>query len=311
MALKSGVVTASRLNVRRDPSTEQPPLTALPRGTRVTILDRSGGWYRIRKGQTEGFVHGDYLLLDQASAMPSFLHEDLTLQSISLQPESKLAPQAGTWSEKSVIRVWNRLGGLLAALSRIVEIAEGASVAVFAVESGGRSFSKDGRMVIRFENHIFWREWGRFHPDEFKARFRFDARQKWKRHEFKNAQGTWIPCHRDQAQEWEVFACARNLHEAAAMRSISMGGPQIMGFNHHRIGYDSVREMFSNFQADVRYQVLGFFDFLKGPTANSPMIRALQRGKFREFAALYNGSGQVARYGELIENRLEIFESLR
>ncbi len=52
---------------------------------------------------------------------------------------------------------------------------------------------------------------------------------------------------------------------AAAMRSISMVGPQIMDFNHARISYDAVGEMFDNFQADIRFQILGLFDFLRDP----------------------------------------------
>lgn len=95
------------------------------------------------------------------------------------------------------------------------------------------------------------------------------------------------------------------------MRSISMGGPQIMGFNHARIGYDSVREMFNAFQSEIRYQILGLFDFVKGPGTSSPMIVALQRKKFEEFAARYNGPGQAARYGDLVESHFEIFNRLR
>ncbi len=95
------------------------------------------------------------------------------------------------------------------------------------------------------------------------------------------------------------------------MRSISMGAPQIVGFNHARIGYDSVRGMFAAFQRDIRYQILGLFDFLKGPGMSSPMIVALQHRQFGDFAARYNGPGQAARYGDLIESHYEIFGRLR
>ena len=80
-----------------------------------------------------------------------------------------------------------------------------------------------------------------------------------------------MPFHGNQNLEWQVFEFARNLNEPAAMRSISMGGPQIMGFNHSRIGYDSAREMFDTFQADIRYHVLGLFDFIKGSGTTSPL----------------------------------------
>ncbi len=80
---------------------------------------------------------------------------------------------------------------------------------------------------------------------------------------------------------------------------------------HARIGYDSVGEMFRAFQAGIRYQMLGLFDFLKGPGTSSPMVVALQRKKFEDFASRYNGPGQGATYGDFIESHFEIFQSLR
>jgi len=90
--------------------------------------------------------------------------------------------------------------------------------------------------------------------------------------------------HGKQDQEWRVFEFARKLSEPAAMRSISMGGPQIMGFNHSRIGYDSAGEMFHAFESDIRYHVLGLFDFIKGSgsrfgTPNKPLGEGIQNGE--------------------------------
>ena len=95
------------------------------------------------------------------------------------------------------------------------------------------------------------------------------------------------------------------------MRSISMGAPQIMGFNFAGIGYESVGEMFNAFESDIRYHILGLFDFLKGSGTTSPMIFALQRKRFEDFAARYNGRGQAAKYGEWIENAFETFRKLQ
>lgn len=117
--------------------------------------------------------------------------------------------------------------------------------------------------------------------------------------------------HGKQDQEWRVFEFARKLNEPAAMRSISMGGPQIMGFNHSRIGYDSAGEMFHAFESDIRYHVLGLFDYIKGSGTTSPMIEALQRNNFESFASYYNGPGQAAHYGHLIANHFEDFNDLR
>lgn len=52
-----------------------------------------------------------------------------------------------------------------------------------------------------------------------------------------------------------------------------MGLPQIMGFNHQRIVYANVQEMFNAFQADERNHVLGLFDFIN---ADANICRAMQ-----------------------------------
>ena len=217
-----------------------------------------------------------------------------------------------TSQQKTAVRTWNRQGGLISTLSDVTDIDTSAAVAVLCVESRGRGFGSDGRMIIRFENHVFWRLWGKHNPDLFKAHFRYSSQKAWQNHEFReNPRGRWMGFHGNQNLEWQVFYYARKLNEPAAMRSISMGGPQIMGFNHSRIGYDSAGEMFDAFQSDIRYHILGLFDFIKGSGTTSPMIEALQRNNFESFASYYNGPGQAAQYGHLIANHFENFNDLR
>lgn len=315
MRNKTGIVTASRLNVRPDPSTRRPPVGQLQRGTRVTILDGRNGWLQIRAGRIEGFVSGDYVSVLEDRPAVGFLGEREDLKSVRLEaPETEKIDVRPSFSsrQKVVARTWNGHGGLLARLSQIIGVDVGAAVAVLCVESGGRGFGPDGRMIIRFENHVFWRQWGRKNSAVFDVHFRFHPEKRWTQHQFREKRGgRWVTFHGNQGEEWRVFEFARVLNEPAAMRAISMGGPQIMGFNHARIGYDSVREMFGAFQAGMRYQILGLFDFLKGPGTSSPMVVALQRKKFEDFAAGYNGPGQAAKYGDLIESHFEIFRSLR
>jgi hypothetical protein len=83
-----------------------------------------------------------------------------------------------------------------------------------------------------------------------------------------------------------------------------------MGFNFSKIGYESVSEMFENFSTDIRYHILGFFDFVKGTGESSPMIIALQRKRFEDFATYYNGSGLAAEYGGLIEEAYDDFSEI-
>jgi hypothetical protein len=314
MANRSGVVTASSLNVRREPSTDgNPPEGKLPRGAVVEILEQQGGWYRIRSGSLSGWVFGDFVTLRDTRPIIGFLCVDPHLCETPLEPAPDeridLAAAAGA-EQRMVADTWNRYGGLLKELGSTIGIHPAAATAVLVTESGGKAFV-DGRMVIRFENHIFHDHWGKSHPQTFAKHFSFSRTKRWTEHKFRaDPASGWTTFHGNQNNEWRVFEFARGLNESAAMRSISMGAPQIMGFNHAAIGYDSVQEMFRQFQADERFQILGMFDFIKGAGSSSPMIEALQRGNFEQFATRYNGPGQAQVYGSRIRSRTQALQSL-
>jgi hypothetical protein len=99
-----------------------------------------------------------------------------------------------------------------------------------------------------------------------------------------------------------------NLDDRAAKRAISMGAPQIMGFNHMSVGYLNVEEMFSAFAGSAHSQVLGFFDFVN---ADPDRVRALREGDYLSFARSYNGAGQAAHYAALIQDGIQIYHRLR
>lgn len=192
-------------------------------------------------------------------------------------------------------------------------MTDAASVAVLQVESSGSGFGAGGRLKIRFENHVFWSHWGRDHPDAFHRHFRFDASRRWQGHRFRaRGEDPWEDFHdAGQSGEWRAFEHARGFDEFAALSSISMGASQVMGFNHHLIGYGSPQAMFDRFRRHERFHILSLFDFIKGPGTISPMLEALRRRRFTEFATHYNGSGQAAMYGGLIEKYVTTFERLR
>jgi hypothetical protein len=211
-----------------------------------------------------------------------------------------------------VARTWNRFGGLIRKLSDIIDIDPGCAVAVLCVESSGKGFSPDGRMIIRFENHKFQKYYGKKNPDKFKSHFKNDPSKRWTGHQFrKSPTGRWNNFHGNQSGEWEVFDFAQRLNASAAMLSISMGLPQIMGFNYAAIGYDSVGEMFDNLSNDVRFHILGLFDFIRGSGNTSRMLQALQVGNFEQFASGYNGPGQASKYGDWIETKFETFNQIK
>lgn len=165
---------------------------------------------------------------------------------------------------------------------KILEIAAernippAVALAIFDIESGGAGFSK-GRMIIRYEPHIFRKRSG----------------------------GQEVPAKRGgQTAEWDNFARASAVDPEAAMKSISMGMAQVMGFNHKLIGYATVKEMFDALSSGEVPQILSFFDFVKSVGLEDEA----RTGKWTAFARGYNGAGQkgydtkmAARYKHYVD----------
>ena len=215
------------------------------------------------------------------------------------------------WTEQVVAATWNRFGAIVERLAAALQIDPALAIAVLAVESGGRAFSAAGRMIIRFENHILWNLWGDENAERFNTHFRFSQDAPWQggSHEWRSgADAAWQPVHTDQQSEWNALNAARYFgNEQAAKQSISMGAPQIMGFNHAVIGYPGVDEMFDAFSNSAALQVVGFFDFIR---SNGALLEALQQERLVDFAAGYNGSGQAEFYGGLIAGARDVFHRL-
>jgi hypothetical protein len=308
-------VTARALNVRSAPSTSAPILTTVQLGTRLQVLGRQGDWLRVRHNSGEAFVAAAFVKPTTSGfTLEGFLIEEPELLEVRMQPEKLIPPQPQGTTEAAVARAWNIYGGLLSRLGDLLSIPVDVIVGVLVAESGGAAFGADGRMIIRFENHIFWRYWGQSNAAIFDQHFRFDrtsAARAWRDHQWRpDTQSDWISFHGDQTLEWRVFTFARNLDETAAMLSISMGAPQIMGFNYKRLGYESVQQMFERFSNSAHAQIIGIFDFVKGAAATSPAIQALQRRDYITFASIYNGSGNETVYADRIRRFAAIFNRL-
>lgn len=56
-----GIVNASGLRLREEPSTDSKTLTTAPRGELVVILSKEGDWYKVNYNLQEGYMHSDYL----------------------------------------------------------------------------------------------------------------------------------------------------------------------------------------------------------------------------------------------------------
>lgn len=221
----------------------------------------------------------------------------------------EMRPSSPVTGTSGVAKAWNSYGQLLGVLAGVLGFAPSAACAVLAVESAGAGFW-NGRMVIRFENHVFRSRWGRgANAATFDQHFRVDAKEAWKGHAWRPDTGAWRELHTQAAgqdEEYAVLAFARSLAEEPALQSISMGAPQIMGFNFQKVGFTSAKAMFEAF-AEERAQVLGLFDFIR---SDHKMVRALRASDWTAFALIYNGSGQAEYYGGKIRENVAAAKAL-
>ena len=300
--VKSGFVNANLLNVRSLPNKDGDKIGQLTKDIEVIVVDKIDDWYRIMYKDGFGYVFGKFIEFKKKNKDgKQFLYTDTDLQKVDLEPSKKL-DVTGDRIEKTVRATYNKYGNLLKALSKKLGIETASAIAVLGVESGGKGFDDD-KVLIRFENHLFYRYWGKHNPNVFNNHFKFGSDKKWLNHYFRaDANGQWEKFHGNQEKEHEVLEFARKLDDRLALLSISMGLPQILGSNSKLIGYDSVQEMYENFNKDIRFHIFGLFDFL------SPrMIKYLKNREFVNFAKYYNGAGQARRYGKWIQDYYEAF----
>ena len=57
-------VSSGNLNIRSAPSLSAPVIGKAPNGAQVFVLGQYNGWYVVRYDQYEGYVSGDYIVLN-------------------------------------------------------------------------------------------------------------------------------------------------------------------------------------------------------------------------------------------------------
>ena len=235
----------------------------------------------------------------------------------ALEPARLISvPAGGTGLRLQLIGTYNRLGGLMSAASQRVHVDTPSVLSVWQAETGGRKHVP-GNLVIRFENHVLYRVWGAAHAEQYDLYFRHGGHHgvpgsSCEAHSFRlSPDGPFRLLHprrdeadgrapgQDHAQELQYQAlnlAIKLAGEEAALQSISMGGPQIMGLNYRLLGYASATAMYRAFQTDERWHVLGFFDFCRCGSAR--ILDCLGRHDWAGFAIVYNGRAQATLYGE-------------
>jgi len=154
--------------------------------------------------------------------------------------------------------------------------------AVVKVESGSAGFGTDGRPIILYEPHIFsrltQRRYDASHPDL--------------------SYSSWgaKPYPKTQADRWAQMNKAFALDGEAAVASASWGLFQIMGMNYVKCGFTSAKAFVQDMAKSEERQLIAFEGFVR----SSDLIDELQRLDWEGFARVYNGPGQVEKYGRLL-----------
>lgn len=153
-----------------------------------------------------------------------------------------------------------------------INVGEDEIHALLDVESRGRGFDAQGRVVMLFEPHVFYRELSHDPEKRGRAVNAGLAYYKW----------GLKPYPRDSYPRFEA-ACA--IDEAAACRSASWGLGQVMGFNHLAAGWERPQDMIAAFADDEAAQLLAMVRFIKAEGLDDE----LRAHNWAAFARGYNG----------------------
>lgn len=165
----------------------------------------------------------------------------------------------------------------VAAAADRIAVEPAALEAVLAVECGWPNrtgFDIRGRPVILLEaHHVYRLNGGISHPGL--------STERWDRSLYTGSSDG----------EWRRFAdVARLWGDDVAIQACSWGLPQIMGFNHRLVGFDSPALFREHMEAGAGAQVEALCAFLD----RTGLVRALREGDWAAFARGYNGP----RYAE-------------
>ena len=161
--------------------------------------------------------------------------------------------------------------------------------AVMQVEAGGHPFGPDGRLLIRFEPHVFARLTAQAALG-LKTRPTTAQRDQYGTIVL-NPGMTSIDRPRErtggQVGEWDTFQRASAHSPELAAQATSFGLGQIMGFNYAAAGYPSALTMMNAFARSAAEQVRGMLQFI---SHDARLVTAIKNNDFKKFAAVYNGA---------------------
>lgn len=147
-----------------------------------------------------------------------------------------------------------KFGSIISSFASNLNVDEYILGGFILTESSSYGFV-DGNLLIRFENHTFLERTSNPNASSF-FKIENDTHYYYKNED-------WHLTHTgSQTSEYEAFELAKSLDENSAYLAISMGLPQIMGFNYLTAGYSSANEMFEDFSISETNQMNAFGRFI-------------------------------------------------
>lgn len=111
-SLGTATVTTEVLNVRSGAGTSYSKIGELRRGTKVTLLEKKGSWYKVKTSSITGWVTGDYLSVSGSSSSSSLGTATVTASVLNIRD------------------------GASTSAKKIGEVAKGAKVTVLEKKTG-------------------------------------------------------------------------------------------------------------------------------------------------------------------------------
>ena len=164
--------------------------------------------------------------------------------------------------------------------------------AVNEVESRGAGFLLDGRPVILFERHVFWKRLAAhgLDPKSFAAGH-------------PDILSRTPGGYKGYAAEYARLAAAEKIHAIAARESASWGSFQVMGYHWKRLGYASINDFVQRMKRREADHLDAFVRFV---AADAMLVAALKARNWAAFALGYNGQNYAAnQYDVKLERAYE------
>lgn len=155
--------------------------------------------------------------------------------------------------------------------------------AIRSVEGKGAGFLPDGRPLILFERHIFYREYakkfGRAKAKELQQSVPNICHPVWDKTAYKG-----------YGREYDRLELAATYDKECAHRAASWGMFQILGQNYEVCGFSSAVEFSAKMRESEDFHLAAVIKFIKG---NPKLYAAVKIKDFVAIATIYNGPAQA------------------